>query len=181
MEGVPAVAINMFEGARRIAKLIAVFIVVGFGIVIVTESAQPVRLEYALSEQNHPPALTESCSYGLGTREVRTDNNRQVLVTLCFVRMPKRTSAPSEDLPAVVRELLLDMAKDEFRIPAADESHINSLWWSQTIKNAGLYFLGMLASLAGWGAFTWAVGWIVRGFMGVPRGSDSRGSTASET
>ena len=29
-------------------------------------------------------------------------------------------------------------------------------------------------SMAGFWAFTWTVGWIVRGFMGIPRGHDQK-------
>lgn len=46
--------------------------------------------------------------------------------------------------------------------------------WTQALKSAGMHLLGMLASLATFWAFTWAVGWIVRGFMGIPQGKDSK-------
>jgi len=63
---------------------------------------------------------------------------------------------------------------ESFKIPEADESYITRLEWIQTLKQAGQYLLGLMASLAGFWAFTWAVGWIVRGFMGIPRGSDQK-------
>jgi len=38
------------------------------------------------------------------------------------------------------------------------------------IALAGIAFGGVLFILA----FTWAIGWIVRGFMGIPRGQDKK-------
>ena len=48
--------------------------------------------------------------------------------------------------------------------------------WSDqdTVKLALIFLFAGLASL--W-ALTWATGWIVRGFMGIPRGKDHRPST----
>ena len=63
---------------------------------------------------------------------------------------------------------------ETFTIPEADEAYITRLGWLNTAKSAGMYLLGMLASLATFWAFTWAVGWIVRGFMGIPQGKDSK-------
>ena len=52
--------------------------------------------------------------------------------------------------------------------------YISRARWTQALKNMGVYVLGMLASLAAFWAFTWAVGWIVRGFMGIPQGKDRK-------
>lgn len=158
--------INMFEGARRIAKLIAVFIVVGFGIAIVTDSARTVYVSYLVSGQT--VVRVDRCPGAGSSESAEPANDSRVLATLCF------TARATNDQGPWVAYQNKEVA-DNFLIPPADESYINRLWWSQTLKNAGMYFLGMLASLAGWWAFTWTVGWIVRGFMSIPRGADSRG------
>lgn len=209
-------AINMFEGARRIATLIAVFIVVGFGIAIVTDSAETVRLKYAITAPNQPTVLTEACPDDSVTKDAVRHGNDRADIYLCFLSQKATTKRDAKSFDDLVPKILpktrrivwddeieisvipfgvnpmngsilagaighesvvayISETAAKFRIPAADESHINSLWWSQTLRNAGMYFLWMLASLAGWWAFTWTVGWIVRGFMGIPRGSDSRG------
>jgi hypothetical protein len=61
---------------------------------------------------------------------------------------------------------------EAFKIPESDESYITFLVSIQFIKNVGQHLLNMVGSLAGLWFFTWAVGWIVRGFLGIPRGSD---------
>lgn len=38
----------------------------------------------------------------------------------------------------------------------------------------GIAFLWCLASLGFLWGFTWTAGWVARGFMGIPRGRDSR-------
>jgi hypothetical protein len=54
--------------------------------------------------------------------------------------------------------------------------------WQRAVENMPtslqyLRFVSLVWILIGLGAlwaFTWATGWIVRGFMGIPRGSDNR-------
>lgn len=48
--------------------------------------------------------------------------------------------------------------------------------WREIGSNAG-FPLGWLAFLL---ALTWAVGWIVRGFLGIPHGQDRRPSASKE-
>jgi hypothetical protein len=59
-----------------------------------------------------------------------------------------------------------------FQIPKADEGYITRLVWLQKAQSAGVGLLQMLASLAGFWLFVWTVGWIVRGFKGIPQGKD---------
>jgi hypothetical protein len=233
MEGVPAVTINMFEGARRIAKLIAVFVVVGFGIAIVTNSAETVDVRYAIAGPGQPPVKVESCPIDSATKAANLDSNHSLSVTLCFFPMEFSFRANDydgiakayggkdsgkkgmfDDLIPRERDLCNEIEGAEsclkiirlipygfdpttrnflgghrdhsqvsayiaqtaanFRIPPADEKSITALWWSQKIRNAGVLCLVMFATLAGFWAFTWVIGWIVRGFLGIPRGSDSR-------
>lgn len=64
--------------------------------------------------------------------------------------------------------------KDAFVIPKADEKWIDGQWWSLVMKEIGLGALGAVSGLLFLFAFTWTMGWIVRGFMGIPRGQDHR-------
>jgi hypothetical protein len=63
---------------------------------------------------------------------------------------------------------------ESFKIPESDESYITFLIFIQFIKNVGQHLLNMVGSLAGLWFFTWVVGWIVRGFLGIPRGMDQK-------
>ena len=53
---------NIFEGARRITKVIAVMIVVGFGYAIFTEQADTVPLSYLSSGPEKTMARIDECS-----------------------------------------------------------------------------------------------------------------------
>ena len=216
-------AINMFEGARRIAKLIAVFIVVGFGIAIVSDSPRREEVIFTITGPGQPTIL--GCDASVGNKEhkyTETRRGNDVEITLCFQErkfFTAKAKNPFMDLPMEGFDPDAYLASDQkrkivdpyevvnlipyhvdkatgvvwgntksspevtqymssvlatFQIPEAEEDRINNLWWSEKLKLVGSYFFGMLASLAGWWAFTWTVGWIVRGFMGIPRGSDSR-------
>lgn len=153
----------MFEGARRIAKLIAVFIVAGFAIAIFADSSRQVYLKnpYLISEAGGAPVLGIDCMEGAKSESVEITSRKgvRVHVSLCLLYAASQR-ATFDDL--------------FFKIPEADEEMINSLWWSQTLKNASLYLLGMIASLVGLWAFTWTVGWIVRGFVGGERSGEGK-------
>jgi hypothetical protein len=68
-----------------------------------------------------------------------------------------------------------------FEIPLADEGYINRLRWFEKLKQGGDYLLRLLATLAAFWVFTWGMGWIVRGFSGIPRGQDSKPNTPLES
>lgn len=62
----------------------------------------------------------------------------------------------------------------DFQIPPADNDYIDSQVRWNLLTDAGWLLAQMLATLIGFGIFVWTTGWIVRGFMGIPRGQDSR-------
>jgi hypothetical protein len=64
--------------------------------------------------------------------------------------------------------------KESFSLPQADEEWIDRQWWFEYFKKFGVGALGAIGGLIFLWAFTWAVGWIVRGFAGIPRGVDKR-------
>jgi hypothetical protein len=66
----------------------------------------------------------------------------------------------------------------DFQIPPADNDYIDSQVRWNLLTDAGMLLLQMLATLLGFGASVWTTGWIVRGFMGIPRGQDSKPPSA---
>ena len=310
---------NIFEGARRIAKLTAALIVVGFGFAIIYDSPSPVSVSYLIAGVAKPPARVEQCEVGdvSQTKEITSKSGTKVYVNLCFKSSFKLQSylegekrgllsadqqalldearsrglitpnskaknthavtatfadgtmhvyagVPSDVTPDVVQAraekefkkkvvhldghrgrkimdwepaqdvqkndkgerkanidgtwvaitraqknadgeyrvmraepavapsvgavaggahavgqsdlaIAIPIVLDAFQIPKADEGYITRLEWFQRAQSAGLYLLGMFASLAGFWLFVWTVGWIVRGFKGIPQGRDSGG------
>ena len=234
---------NIFEGARRIAKLIVALIVVGFGFAIVYDSPSPVSVSYLIAGVAKPPVRVEQCEVGVGsrTKEITSKSAGIINATLCFKFIkyvtdpvllaqlnagpydpvekfstwvtngkPKSSieiagrvlsdqdySGANEATKIAIKASILKKYKvnlddleilysaspdtyasvvlDAFQIPKADEGYITRLEWFQRAQSAGLYLLGMFASLAGFWLFVWTVGWIVRGFKGIPQGRDSEG------
>ena len=61
-----------------------------------------------------------------------------------------------------------------FSFPQADEAWIDGQWWPQFLKEIGQGAIVAISGLLFLLAFTWATGWVVRGFMGIPRGQDHK-------
>lgn len=212
---------NIFEGARRIAKLTAALIVVGFVANFFTEYYPPVSVSYLIAGATKPPVRVEQCevSDASQTKEIATKSGAAVNVNLCFrnsIFKPDGTEtarkagysdaeiaeyflSESDGKPlsfnawaaagkpispppdgyvlekpanAKLESFMLDAFMNAFQIPKADEGYITRLVWLQKAQSAGVGLLQMLASLAGFWLFVWTVGWIVRGFKGIPQGKD---------
>ena len=191
---------NIFEGARRIAKLTAALIVVGFVITFFQEYLPPVSVSYVIAGLTKPPVRVEQCETGdiSQTSEITTKSGAAVNVNLCFRRQGysdaeiaeyfiiKSTDkllyeewvaagkpATRDQLKPNASTYKLDAFIASFQIPVSDEGYINRLVWHQKAQSVCLGFLQMLVTLAGFWLFVWAVGWIVRGFKGIPQGKDS--------
>lgn len=211
-------AINMFEGARRIAKLIAGFGVLWYCGYVLLDSPH-VPIWYSVGWPGDTPILVRERTCPESKMEYRsyvpTSGGKRVSLDFCFIKqnasngrkmvfytrddtapdLSKLSIAELEELKEKLKSR--SNSKDErrylgnsdystevtdytkrtinaFVIPKADEDWIESQWWSARWKGIRDATLGLLGGLATLWAFTWATGWIVRGFMSIPRGSDSR-------
>lgn len=183
-------AINVFEGARRLLLVIQVLWVLV--VMVIAWSVRPsarLELEVTQAGASATPASQE-CLTGTDAWEwvhPKTALGSQVDVTLCFrakrfpngsMLVPFRVdetgkmwgnSAYSES----VRDYTSAYAKS-FTLQAAQESKADKETLSRLVMTM-LEGLGVAA--AGWGILwlvAWVIGWIVRGFVGIPRGSDIR-------
>jgi hypothetical protein len=207
--------VNIFEGARRIAKLTAALIVVGFVVTFFQDYLPPVSVSYLIRGATKPPVRVEHCEIGdiSQTKEIITKSGAAVNANLCF-RSPYPGVEDSRKIEQARKEGVSDSqiaeyflikstdkllyeewvaagmpaTKDQvkpnastyklddfiaaFQIPKVDEGYITRLVWLQRAQSLGLGFLQMLVTLAGFWLFVWAVGWIVRGFKGIPQGKD---------
>ncbi len=215
---------NIFEGARRIAKLTAALIVVGFVVTFFQEYLPPVSVSYVIAGVTKPPVRVEQCQTGdiSQTSEITTKSGVAVNVKFCFrllksghdgnSSMSEEDSskieearkagysdseiaeyflsitaaeplsyeewvaagkpAPGDQLKPNASTYKLDVFIASFQIPVSDEGYIKRLVWLQKAQSVGLGFLQMLVTLAGFWIFVWTIGWIVRGFRGIPQGKD---------
>ena len=186
-------AINVFEGARRIAKLLAVLWVGGW--VVAAFSVSPsVSVTYKILYPGATPLrMTGECPPD-GTTELLFDEVTQratkTFVTMCF---PARSADNGDRLipylvdpadggiwmkEAYSSEVMeyTKRVKGTFALPQSDEKWIDEQWWPQFMKEIGWGALVAVSGLVILLAFTWTTGWIVRGFMGIPRGQDHKES-----
>ena len=141
---------NIFEGGRRIAKVLAGSIVL---IIIVTNlDYKPyVGFYYAIDEKNNFKYIGD-CLHTLERFRPNVKERPDVSITVCgYTEGPSTVSLPAEELARIDKAL------------------------SEKRKSDILFKLGVLAGLL----FTiwfmsWSIGWIVRGFLGIPRGQDKK-------
>lgn len=181
---------NIFEGARRIALLVASIAIVGTLIALITYDPY-VSAQFSIAHPNGAfVRMTESCPAGGGSHYFtsKTSAGESVSINLCLLPMSfgedKVSLIPykideqgmlwgaasySSEVSDYERKL-----ENRFNLPASDEEtlkkqiseHYRDNWMS------GLAYLAVgLAIFAG---VVWATGWIVRGFLGIPRGMDRR-------
>jgi hypothetical protein len=62
--------------------------------------------------------------------------------------------------------------KNAFKIRKEDEELLNKKWWESWRSTYGQGFAVMLGGLLALWIFSMSMGWIVRGFLGIPRGMD---------
>jgi len=185
---------NVFEGSRRVAKLTAAGIAVGFLIAFAYDNPETVSVSYLITDGKTAPARVDECPPTLSgegkSKFITARSGRAVSIVFCVTdqlratirlsKVPIMLAYPSWNavadeafLAQSIAAFLTDETED-FTIPESDEGYITRLGWLNTAKSAGMHLLGMLAGIAAFWAFTWAVGWVVRGFMGIPQGKDSK-------
>jgi hypothetical protein len=187
-----ATNMNWFEGGRRITRLIQVLVGVGAAIYALL-STPYVSLTF---EKNGPDSpwlvAVENCSYG-SDGEKRLENGIGVgesSSTLCFraadfdgqtlvpYLMGQKNTWYGTAATSPLGEDYINRRADAF-VPSQklrDEArnYVNREWWKQKLKNVtdGLvYGVGWILLVAG---LSWVIGWIIRGFFGVPSGKDHR-------
>jgi hypothetical protein len=258
---------NIFEGSRRIAKLLGVFIIFGFILAFLDTYPHSIAVIYQINETGETPTRVDKCEGEISEHTERSyESKGKVYVELClptnlatldqlhrmliksdkdgkkqlaqatadeirkrraqlkdainssaimndpdYVNANEATkrairskwglddNGSAIDYEAIAKkyggvlsgeksnkfdpDLFLKRREtvDSFNLPAADANHITRLKWLGTLKQAGKYFAGLVASLAAFWLFTWTVGWIARGFMGIHRGQDSKPNTPLES
>ena len=199
-------AINIFEGGRRIAKIVTVIWIIGWsvGAYYTYESVKPtVNVTYKITGFKEAPVrIMEECPPDsiMNYVDMKTKSGTKVLVKLC------REKPKISDLMALAKNLeeegdikLAGRALDKIynlfinkksdsteraQLEAAlvkadtngdtDEAWIDNQGRSLLQKQIGIGAMVAIGGILFLWVFTWSIGWIVRGFMGVPRGQDNK-------
>lgn len=181
---------NIFEGARRIALLIAGIAVVGTLIALATYEPY-VSVQYSIAHPNGVfVRMQESCPSDANRHYFtsRTSTGERVSVDLCLLAMsfgkdnarliPYKideqgmtwgAASYSSEVSDYERKI-----ESRFKLSASDEETLKKEI-SQRYRENWMSGLGYLVvGLAIFAGVVWAIGWIVRGFLGIPRGMDRR-------
>jgi len=207
--------VNIFEGTRRVVKLITVLSVLGFLAYAVWGSDPYLTATYTIAGIGETPTQHSICEPNAVQDwiTVKTKKGADVHVTLCFMaKMNAKIIAAQEiakrgiqskippDGQAYFDKLLklgiirlydetdslqqgyLDQAKARARIHVKETFELpqsDQIWFDkqkqtirrENIQEGALVLVGGLTFL--W-VFTWTTGWIVRGYLGIPMGKDSK-------
>ena len=186
--------INIFEGARRIALLLAVLATVTA--LIVTGTNKPyLSVSYHVSRPDAPFNRTDEPCPTEAARDYfskKSPDGNTVSINLCLLTMPfgkdhqqlvpykidqsgMLWGATSYSNEVSVYEHDLE---SRFTFPAADaiwvDQEISGRYWKNWMHSLGFIAVG----LGIFWVLVWAIGWIVRGFAGIPLGKDRRPSDA---
>lgn len=114
--------------------------------------------------------------FGVAERE----ENKEKSETKSFERKTAKAFNPDEYLKNKNSEKsLLDIFGNqthgpEFKIRKEDEAFLNEKWWSSWRSAYGQGVVIMLCGVIALWIFSIAMGWIIRGFLGIPFGTDSK-------
>lgn len=186
-------SVNMFEGARRIIKLVVVIIALT-GLYIAFDSSPDIKLVYEIPFVGEKASRIdgEECKSSYDAKEtlysVTTEGKISYDLIWCFkawkavngnmlipyaedtVNETWKLASPYDD---VVIQYIRSF-RESFSVSANDEQFVNKQYWPKKLK-AILLPLGVtVISIFGFWIFCWIVGWVVRGFAGIPMGQDSK-------
>ena len=179
---------NIFEGARRITKLTAAIIVFSYIVFWGATYSPTVSTTYNIYIGKSPIQTDDGCpdNSQRAYKRKTTANKTEVDVNLCFLPddisglfIPYKfenesvwlDKAHSPDVNKYVNQI-----SNAFIIPRDDEKKLDKQYRLQKFRGLGAIFGWMLLNLGILFLFAWAVGWIVRGFMGIPQGQDKKSS-----
>jgi hypothetical protein len=187
---VTKVSVNIFEGARRITLLVGITWIVGWVIGGFFAGKPHVFATFVIDQPGSPFVWSEadSCALPNASKWVSrsTSSGTDATLVLCFsarlvrdgrLLIPYRLDRENntwwgnEPTSTEVQEYMRE-AGEKFSIPTSDEGKIDQKYWRELLKNWGAGALAAVIGLAVLFAFTWATGWVVRGFLGIPRGQD---------
>lgn len=183
-------AFNLFEGARRIALLFGGIAVAGT-LIVLYQYEPYVSIQYVVY---HPSGLKyrseATCPTDADHHYFSTNSKdgKSISITLCITAMsfgkdstrliPYKVdengmiwgaASYSDDVTEYERRL-----ETRFNLPEGDEKEIRKeirkRYWKNWKESVGYLTIGLVV----YAGIVWAIGWIVRGFLGIPQGMDRK-------
>jgi len=180
--------VNVFEGSRRVALLLKVLWVLG-ALAIIWHNSPFVSMAFATSSPDAAFSKVDGCASGTDARVFISrpiGNGKSVSLELCF--KPLRADSGAQLVPYKMQkgwwwgnlryspevEAYTKARAESFQLSQADQraarEEWNRQWWSNS-RSTGLFAVGGWVVLS---LLQMLVGWIVRGFFGIPWDQDRR-------
>jgi len=183
---------NIFEGSRRIALLVKCLWVIG-ALIIGWMEYPNISLLFVTHGpgQDFQLATGDDCSIGTdGIEFISRDigDGKTASIRLCF--KARRDNSGQQVVPYKVESsgtwwgngpYSSEVQAEAFAVTAVDQQVAREEWerqWWKNIRN------GVLIAIGGWIALSLlqvVIGWVVRGFLGIPWGQDRRPETPDKT
>jgi len=180
-------AINVFEGARRLMAVGLILILACGGFVAYSNNAYITR--YYSMDFSGTPTAVDQCPAG-SENEYTSEylDEGTVSVTLCFpgfvtddgrsvigyVGADGQVYGNNRFAPEV--DAYIQKRKEAFTIPPAHLDHVHDLLKAKQ-RSDRLEAMGIpIGCMFGFWVICWVLGWIVRGFFGIPGGADRKPS-----
>lgn len=183
---------NFFEGSRRLAYLAAGLATAATLIFAATYDPY-ISIDYSISNPRAPfQRMKESCPAHAGQHYFTTTaaSGQRVSIDMCLLTMPfgekneqlvpykideKNMVWGAASYSSEVSDYERELAA-RFVLLAEDNEWVEKeisrrYWdnWKESLRNLGI-------GLAIFAIFVWSIGWITRGFMGIPQGMDRKPS-----
>lgn len=181
------VKVNIFEGARRISLLIGALWIVGWCAHAIF-SEPYTTLTYAVLSPGRQ-VVAEECPSNASTKylEREAPGGKTVTVQLCFFTIESvsgETLLPyaytgdgkvwNGSLYSTEVQQYINSVASKFQLTPEGIEAFEAIQRKALLEQWGVAALFLFGGLVvGW-AVVAAIGWIVRGFMGIPRGQDMR-------
>lgn len=190
------VTMNIFEGARRVAIVFGALGAFG-GLFAAFQQEPTIQYNYRIADYGVSPIKSDTCDYiEDATKEMSYTNEdgSRFNVRLCFAASRAdngqlmvpfasengRTLMGGRYTPQV-KNYVETYAETKFKLSQADFEKAKSDYSSQKI-HARAYAVGaVVGGLLLYWLCICAIGWIVRGFLGIPNGADHRVTTTRST
>jgi hypothetical protein len=180
---------NIFEGARRIALLVAGLSILCAGVAIY-ETEPFVEIKYRVSFFGLPPARSSQCDTVDATHSVKhkTPEGHKFNVEMCFAasradngkmlipygEAPNGRYYMSSEYSDKVSEYMAFITEVKFTPTAIDMQDAEKEFLRQAVMKRLAGFGWLVVGLAAFWAFVCVIGWIARGFAGIPSGQDRK-------
>ena len=140
-------AINVFEGTRRITKFVAIIWIIGWCAAAFYDGR----------------TIYDNCAIAMPIIQKQ-------------VELVSEAKRQGEDVTkSIAGDKLMELdIKYPLALYICGQEARDGQWLPQLLKDLGQKVLGVISGLFFLWAFIWVIGWNVRGFMGIPKGQDQR-------